>query len=63
MKTKGVYGARMTGAGFGGSIVALVQPRSIDTLSAHLHNVYTARFDRQPNVFVTTATAGACVLE
>jgi galactokinase len=63
MKTKGVYGARMTGAGFGGSIVALVQPRSVEALTEHLHKTYTAKFDRQPNVFVTTATAGASVLE
>src|SRR3712207_3955687 len=28
MKVKGVYGARMTGGGFGGGIVALAPPRS-----------------------------------
>jgi galactokinase len=63
MKIKGVYGARMTGGGFGGSIVALVQPRSVEALSEHLHKTYTAKFDRQPSVFVTTATAGASVIE
>jgi galactokinase len=61
--TKGVYGARMTGGGFGGCIVALVQPRSVDTLSQHLHKTYTERFGRQPSVFVTTATDGASVLQ
>ena len=63
MKVKGVYGASMTGGGFGGCIVALVQPRSVEELSEHLHKTYTAKFDRQPSVFVTTATAGASVLE
>jgi galactokinase len=63
LKIKGVYGARMTGGGFGGSIVALVQPRSVEALGGHLHKTYTAKFDRQPSVFVTTATAGASVLE
>jgi galactokinase len=63
MKVKGVYGARMTGGGFGGSIVALSQPRSFEALTEHLHKTYTARFDRQPTVFATTATAGASVLE
>jgi galactokinase len=62
IKVKGVYGARMTGGGFGGSIVALVQPRSVGNLGEHLHKAYTARFDRQPSVFVTTATAGASVV-
>jgi galactokinase len=63
MKIKGVYGARMTGGGFGGSIVALVQPRSVEGLTEHLHKTYTQKFERQPSVFTTTATAGASVLE
>jgi galactokinase len=63
MKVKGVYGARMTGGGFGGCIVALSRPRTVEALAEHLHKTYTAKFDRQPNVFVTTATAGASVLE
>jgi galactokinase len=63
MKVKGVHGARMTGGGFGGCIVALVQPRAVESLSAHLHKTYTARFGRQPSVLVTTATAGASVVE
>ena len=36
MKVKGVYGARMTGGGFGGCIVALVQPRAVEPLREHL---------------------------
>ncbi len=63
MKIKGVYGARMTGAGFGGSIVVLAQPRCVNELRDYLHKGYTARFDRQPGVLMTTATAGASVLE
>jgi galactokinase len=63
MKVKGVYGARMTGAGFGGCIVALVQPRAVEQLAGHLHRTYSERWDRQPGIFVTTATAGASVLE
>jgi galactokinase len=63
MTVKGVYGARMTGGGFGGCIVALCQPRSVEAVTEHLHKTYTAKFDRQPNVFVTTATAGASVIE
>jgi galactokinase len=63
MRIKGVYGARMTGGGFGGCIVALVQPRSVDPLTQHLHKTYTAKFGLQPGVFVTTATGGASLLE
>jgi galactokinase len=53
----------MTGGGFGGCVVALVQPRSVELLSEHLHKTYTARFGRQPSVFVTTATDGANVIQ
>jgi galactokinase len=63
MKVKGVYGARMTGGGFGGCIVALVQPRSVETLIDKVHRAYTAKFNRQPNSFVTGAAAGASVIE
>jgi galactokinase len=63
MTVKGVYGARMTGGGFGGCIVALAQPRSVDPLRAHLESAYRQRFNLTPAVYVTTATAGATVLE
>jgi galactokinase len=63
MKVRGVYGARMTGGGFGGCIVALVQPRAVDALKAHLEKVYPAKFGIKPMAFATTATAGASVIE
>ncbi|HUB24300.1 MAG TPA: galactokinase [Tepidisphaeraceae bacterium] len=63
MAVKGVYGARMTGGGFGGCIVALAQPRAVTPLSEHLGKSYTAKFGRQPVVSVTTATGGASVVE
>ncbi|HLL88243.1 MAG TPA: galactokinase [Tepidisphaeraceae bacterium] len=63
MTVKGVYGARMTGGGFGGCIVALAQPRAVDALSQHLNNVYPKKFNKQPGVFVTTATQGASLIE
>jgi galactokinase len=63
MKVKGVYGSRMTGGGFGGCIVALTQPRAAQPLMKHLEQVYNAKFEKKPQSFVTTATAGAAVLE
>lgn len=63
MKVKGVYGARMTGGGFGGCIVALTQPRAVESLTRHLESVYPARFKKEPVVFSTTATAGAQVVQ
>lgn len=63
MRVKGVYGARMTGGGFGGCIVALAQPRAVDPLIAHLNQVYSQKFGKQPQVLVTAAAAGASVIE
>jgi galactokinase len=63
MKMKGVYGARMTGGGFGGCIVALCQPRAVEPLIDHLTAAYEKKFNVRPSVFATTATAGASVIE
>jgi len=63
MKVKGVYGARMTGGGFGGCIVALVQPRAVDALIEHLSKTYRQKFNITPAAYVTTATAGAGLIE
>jgi galactokinase len=60
---KGVYGARMTGGGFGGCVVALAQPRAVEALAAHIKRVYPAKFRKDPAVYVTTATQGASVIE
>jgi galactokinase len=63
IRVKGVYGARMTGGGFGGCIVALCQPRAVDGLIEHLDRSYDEKFNIRPTAFVTTATAGASVVE
>lgn len=63
MNVRGVYGARMTGGGFGGCIVALCQPRSVEMLTGHLRDYYKQKYGIEPGIFATTATAGASVLE
>ncbi len=63
MAIKGVYGARMTGGGFGGCIVALVQPRAIDNAVEQLARLYKDKFNIAPAAYITTATAGASVVE
>jgi galactokinase len=63
MKVKGVYGARMTGAGFGGCIVALAQPRAVDALIEHVTTTYQQKFGLAPTAYVTNPTAGAKILE
>jgi len=63
MKVKGVYGARLTGAGLGGCIVALAQPRAVETLTLHLQKTYNEKFKKVPEIYVTSASAGASMIE
>jgi galactokinase len=63
MKVKGVYGARMTGGGFGGCIVTLCQPRSVEPLMQQLTQVYQQKFGKAPAFYPTKATQGASVVE
>lgn len=57
--TPGVYGCRMTGAGFGGCCVALVEQHAIGDLQERLARNYTPRFHLEPQVLVTRPSRGA----
>jgi galactokinase len=63
VKVRGVYGARMTGGGFGGCIVALMQPQFVDGMIERVSKAYSQKFGIAPATYVTTATAGAGVVE
>jgi galactokinase len=55
----GVRGSRMTGAGFGGCTVNLVEEGSVDRLREVVEREYPARTGREPRVYVVQAAAGA----
>ena len=55
---EGVYGARMTGAGFGGSMVALVQPEAARDLTDAIAARYGSASGRQATVYVCKASDG-----
>jgi galactokinase len=59
----GVYGARMTGAGFGGSVVALVQPAAFAAFSATMRTAYKARTGLDCTIEVVQASEGAAAIE
>jgi len=58
----GVFGARMTGAGFGGCIVALVKPDAVASYVEQVATQYRTETGLTPRVFVCSATDGAGVI-
>jgi len=61
LSAPGCHGARLTGAGFGGCVVAIVERSCIDALIATMRRDYGARFDHRPQFLVTDAADGAAV--
>jgi galactokinase len=59
----GVYGCRMTGGGFGGCTVALVQADKIDSISQVIAAEYEKRTGIKPTLFVSRPAAGAQVVK
>lgn len=55
----GVYGARMTGGGFGGCIVALVKTEAVEAFESEISRAYHARFGIQPQIYRCVPSAGA----
>jgi len=58
-ETAGCYGARMTGAGFGGCAVALTQTDASERFACQVAEQYAARSVLKPKIYVCTASAGA----
>jgi galactokinase len=57
----GCYGARLTGAGFGGSTVNLVDAAKAGGFSRELGAAYEARMKRHAEIYVCSPSAGAAV--
>ncbi len=58
----GVYGARLTGAGWGGSIVALVEREATQEFTGRLHQRYIEATGLIPAIFPCSAGPGAGVV-
>lgn len=55
----GCYGARLTGGGFGGCTVNLVQSKNAEVFSAALRDAYRARFGIEAETYICEAVDGA----
>ncbi len=59
----GVFGCRMTGGGFGGCTVALVQGNAVDAISKKIGEEYEKRTGIKATMFVSRPAAGATVIK
>jgi galactokinase len=58
-RAAGALGARMTGGGFGGSAIALVEADAVDEVAAAVGDAFAAAGFRAPTVLVADAAAAA----
>lgn len=59
----GVYGCRMTGGGFGGCCVALVQTAKVEAISNQIASGYKQKTGIEPTLFVSRPAPGATVVK
>ncbi|GAB3595865.1 galactokinase [Microbacterium tumbae] len=55
----GAIGARMTGGGFGGAAIALIEADAVDAVSGAVRGAFSASGFVEPHLFTVTPSAGA----
>jgi galactokinase len=58
-KAEGVFGARMTGGGFGGCTVNLVRSESVESFKVDVTKDYAQAIGREPEIYVCSPAQGA----
>ncbi|HTS00439.1 MAG TPA: galactokinase [Bacteroidota bacterium] len=58
-EAEGVYGARMTGAGFGGCVICLVRRECAESVTRRINAEYPARSGRRASVYACATDDGA----
>jgi galactokinase len=62
-RRRGVYGARMTGGGFGGCTINLVDAEHAEEFRARVSADYEAAMDLRPDIYICDASQGAELVE
>lgn len=62
-RIRGVLGARLSGGGFGGSVVALVEPAAAERIGGEISAAYAERFGSPCDVRVITPSDGAHLVQ
>jgi galactokinase len=63
LETAGALGARLTGAGFGGCVVALAERGRAERIATEAGDAYRARTGLEPRTYLCRAAAGAGAME
>ena len=63
LDVEGVYGARLTGAGFGGCMIALVEKKAVDRLVQAIEANYASATGRQASPYICRASPGVSEIE
>jgi len=58
-EVEGVFGARMTGGGFGGCTINLVESNSVESFKQMVASGYGKATGRTPEIYVCSAAQGA----
>jgi galactokinase len=59
----GVFGARMTGGGFGGCTVTMLRPDAVERFGEEMARAYQRQFQTTPQIYACRASAGAGEVE
>ena len=62
-RTGGVIGSRMTGAGFGGCTITLVETNAVDEVAERITKTYRGTTNIEPTLFTTRPGQGAHAVE
>lgn len=62
-RTPGVLGARLSGGGFGGSVVMLVRREALDSVAKAVADAYCEKYGERCATLVAAPSAGAAIVE